>query len=51
MAYGPSSDHQAGITMHAFGDTHVAQITNDVDPNVYLSICSRNGSESAALTE
>lgn len=51
MAFGPSSDHQGGITMHAFGDTHVAQITADVDPNVYLSICSRNGQESAGLTE
>jgi prepilin-type N-terminal cleavage/methylation domain-containing protein len=51
MAFGPSSDHQGGITMHAFGDTHVAQITADVDPNVYLSICSRNGNESASLQE
>jgi prepilin-type N-terminal cleavage/methylation domain-containing protein len=51
MAFGPSSDHQGGITMHAFGDTHVAQITADVDPNVYMSICSRNGNESANLQE
>ncbi len=51
MAYGPSSDHQGGITMHAFGDTHVAQITSDVDPTVYMSICSRNGQESATLQE
>jgi hypothetical protein len=51
MAFGPSSDHQGGITMHAFGDTHVAQVTADVDPNVYMSICSRNGQESATLQE
>ena len=51
MAHGPGSDHQGGITMHAFGDTHVAQITGDVDPNVYMSICSRNVQESATLTE
>jgi prepilin-type N-terminal cleavage/methylation domain-containing protein len=51
MAFGPSSDHQGGITMHAFGDTHVAQITADVDPNVYMSICSRNQNESANLQE
>ncbi len=51
MAYGPSSDHQGGITMHAFGDTHVAQVTADVDPGVYLAICSRNGQESATLQE
>jgi prepilin-type N-terminal cleavage/methylation domain-containing protein len=51
MAFGVSSDHQGGITMHAFGDTHVAQITADVDPNVYMAICSRNGNESASLQE
>ena len=51
MGYGVSSDHQGNITMHAFGDTHVAQITADVDPNVYMSICSRAGSESAGLQE
>jgi prepilin-type N-terminal cleavage/methylation domain-containing protein len=51
MAYGPGSDHQGGITMHAFGDTHVAQVTADVDPGVYLAICSRNGQESATLQE
>jgi hypothetical protein len=51
MGYGVSSDHQGNITMHAFGDTHVAQITADVDPNVYMSICSRAGSESASLQE
>jgi hypothetical protein len=51
MAFGPGSDHQGGITMHAFGDTHVAQITGDVDPNVYMSINSRNVQESATLTE
>jgi len=51
MAFGPSSDHQGGITMHAFGDTHVAPVTADVDPNVYMSICSRNGNEAATLQE
>jgi type II secretory pathway pseudopilin PulG len=51
MAYGPSSDHQGGITMHVFGDTHVAQVTEDVDPVVYLSICTRNSGESANLEQ
>jgi prepilin-type N-terminal cleavage/methylation domain-containing protein len=51
MAFGPSSDHQGGIVMHAFGDTHVSQVTADVDPNVYMAICSRNGSEPTALQE
>lgn len=51
MAWGPSSQHQGGITLHAFGDTHVSQITQDIDANVYLSICSKNGGETATLTE
>jgi prepilin-type N-terminal cleavage/methylation domain-containing protein len=51
MAFGPSSDHQGGIMMHAFGDTHVAQINPDIDPQVYMSICSRSGNESAKLQD
>jgi len=51
MAFGPSSDHQGGILMHAFGDTHVTPITTDVDPNVYMSVCSRNGQEAVTITE
>jgi prepilin-type N-terminal cleavage/methylation domain-containing protein len=50
-AYGPGSDHQGGITMHAFGDTHVSQIAGDVDPAVYLAICSKNGGETGTLQE
>ena len=50
-AWGPGSDHQGGITMHVFGDTHVSQITSDIDPGVYLSICSRNGQESTSQIE
>jgi hypothetical protein len=51
MAHGPGSDHQGGITIHAFGDTHVSQITGDVDPAVYLAICSKNGGETGTLPE
>jgi hypothetical protein len=51
MAFGPSSDHQGGIVLHAFGDTHVAQVTADVDPNIYMAISSRNGGEAATITE
>lgn len=51
MAWGPSSQHQGGITLHAFGDTHVAQVTSDIDANVYLSICSRSGGETATIQE
>jgi len=51
MAFGPSSDHQGGIVVHGFGDTHVSQITGDVDPNVYMAICSRAGGEPVALPD
>jgi prepilin-type N-terminal cleavage/methylation domain-containing protein len=51
IGFGPSSDHQGGIVLHAFGDTHVAQVTSDVDANVYLSICSRSGGEANTLQE
>jgi hypothetical protein len=49
MAYGPSSDHDGGITMHAFGDTHVTPIASTIDPLVYVAICSRNGTELAGF--
>jgi prepilin-type N-terminal cleavage/methylation domain-containing protein len=51
MAYGPGSDHQGGIAMHAFGDTHVTQITGEIDPVVYMAICSRNGNEANSIVE
>jgi len=50
-ANGPGSDHQGGITMHAFGDTHVSQLAGDVDPSVYLAICSKSGGETGTLQE
>jgi len=49
--YGPGSDHQGGLVMHGFGDTHVSQIAGDVSPSVYLAICSKNGGEASTLTE
>jgi prepilin-type N-terminal cleavage/methylation domain-containing protein len=49
--YGNASDHQGGIVLHGFGDTHVAQIVADVDPKVYMAICSRGGGEADSLTE
>jgi prepilin-type N-terminal cleavage/methylation domain-containing protein len=49
--FGNSSDHQGGIVLHGFGDTHVAQITADIAPQVYMAICSRGGGEADSLTE
>jgi hypothetical protein len=50
MAFGPSSDHQGGIVLHAYGDTHVSQITSDIDPNIYMAISSRNNGEAVSET-
>lgn len=50
LAWGPSSQHQGGMVMHAFGDAHVTPIGADVDSSVYLSICSRQGGESPDMT-
>lgn len=49
MAHGPSSDHSGGIVLHTFGDGHVSQITNDIDPTVYMSIFSRASGEPVNL--
>jgi hypothetical protein len=50
--FGPSSDHQGGIIIAAFGDTHVQQITGDIDPSVFCALSSRGGNESnGMLTE
>jgi type II secretory pathway pseudopilin PulG len=43
--WGPSSQHNGGIVNHAFGDAHVESISDQIDPNVYLWIVTRNGGE------
>jgi prepilin-type N-terminal cleavage/methylation domain-containing protein len=45
MAWGPSSDHSAGSVVHVFADNHTTVLSDDIDPNVYLSLASRNGGE------
>jgi prepilin-type N-terminal cleavage/methylation domain-containing protein len=49
MAHGASSDHSGGIVLHVFGDGHVSQITNDIDPTVFMSLYSRDGTEPVNL--
>jgi len=44
-SYGPSSWHQGNIVLHTYVDGHVAQITNEIDTNLYYSITSRADSE------
>jgi prepilin-type N-terminal cleavage/methylation domain-containing protein len=49
LAHGASSDHSGGIVLHVFGDGHVSQITNDIDPTVFMSLYSRASSEPVNL--
>ena len=51
IAWGASSDHAGGIVLAVFGDTHVAQLTSDIDPTILMAISSRNGAEAVGLTE
>ncbi|QEG35179.1 DUF1559 family PulG-like putative transporter [Bythopirellula goksoeyrii] len=46
--FGPSSAHP-GTVQHAFADAHGKSINEDVDPNVYLALVTRAGSEVVEL--
>jgi len=43
--YGTSSNHQAGITMHAYADGHVGQVTSEIAKGLMLNLHTRGGSE------
>jgi hypothetical protein len=43
--WGPSSEHQGGIVNHVYADAHVEGVSDQIDPNVYLWIATRNGGE------
>jgi type II secretory pathway pseudopilin PulG len=43
--WGPSSDHSGRIVNHVFGDGHILGVTEECDPEVYLGLITRNGSE------
>ena len=45
LCFGPSSSHSGGLVAHLFADGHVEFITPDVNPQVYLSLSTRNGRE------
>ena len=42
--WGPSSRHP-GVVQHCYGDNHAKAITEEVDPDAYLWIVTRNGRE------
>jgi competence protein ComGC len=43
--WGPSSDHAGGIVCHVFADGHTIAITDECDPQIYLSLITRAGGE------
>ncbi|MCA9238348.1 MAG: DUF1559 domain-containing protein [Planctomycetales bacterium] len=42
--FGPSSQHP-GVVQHSFGDAHGKSISQDIDPDTYLWLVTRAGSE------
>jgi hypothetical protein len=45
--FGPSSDHSGGVVLHAWGDAHVSSMGEDVDPTIYIQLCTKAGREPA----
>jgi hypothetical protein len=43
--WGPSSDHAGGIVCHVFADDHCIGITDQCDPETYLSLITRADGE------
>jgi prepilin-type N-terminal cleavage/methylation domain-containing protein len=43
--YGTSSNHQAGIVLHAYADGHVGQVTPEIESGLMLNLHTRAGSE------
>lgn len=47
--WGPSSNHDGGVVVHAFADGYVRVISPDIDRNLYLQLISRDGGEAVVL--
>jgi prepilin-type N-terminal cleavage/methylation domain-containing protein len=45
VCFGPSSGHSGGLIAHLFADGHTEFINPDVNPQIYLSLSTRNGRE------
>jgi Protein of unknown function (DUF1559) len=43
--WGPSSDHARGITSHGYADGHILSVTDQCDPETYLSLITRADGE------
>ena len=48
VEWGPSSDHTGGVVLHAWADSHISSINEDIDPTVYLQLSTRAGREAAS---
>jgi prepilin-type N-terminal cleavage/methylation domain-containing protein len=46
--WGPSSDHSGGVVLHAWADSHVSGLNEDIDPTLYVHLVTRAGRESAS---
>jgi len=46
--WGPSSDHSGGVVLHAWADSHVSGLNEDIDPQLYVHLVTRAGREPAA---
>jgi prepilin-type N-terminal cleavage/methylation domain-containing protein len=51
FCFGPSSGHSGGLVAHLFADGHTEFINPDVNPQVYLSLSTRNGREPITQTD
>ncbi len=49
VSWGPSSDHPGGVVMHLACDGSVHALTEDIDPELYLSLITRAGGESTLI--
>jgi prepilin-type N-terminal cleavage/methylation domain-containing protein len=48
MEWGPSSDHSGGVVLHAWADSHVSALNEDIDPTLYVQLVTRAGREPVA---
>lgn len=48
-AWGPSSDHAAGLVVNGFGDGHVSTLATDIDPATYFGLVTRSSGETVTV--
>lgn len=48
LEWGPSSDHSGGVVLHAWADSHVSGLAEDIDPTLYIQLVTRAGREPVA---